>query len=310
MPCLTSRFVPHTPMNLQQIRYIREIARRDLNLTQAAEALHTSQPGVSRQVRELEDELGVDIFVRQGKRLTALTPAGEAAIAICERLLGEVDSLKRVGKDFSDANRGELVIAATHMQARYALPQVIKYFVKKYPNVRLSLRQGAPRELAEMVIAGAADIAIATETLDRYAELVTEPLYRWHHCVIVPKGHPLASEKRVTLAKIAAHPIVTYDAAFSGRSALDDTFAEAKLDIDVVLTAIDTDVIKTYVREGLGVGIIAGIAVDARDNDLVAIDGSKLFPERVTKLAYRKNAYLRGFVRDFMSQLSAHLRQK
>jgi DNA-binding transcriptional LysR family regulator len=297
-------------MNLQQIRYIREIARRDLNLTQAAEALHTSQPGVSRQVRELEDELGVDIFVRQGKRLTALTPAGEAAIAICERLLGEVDSLKRVGKDFSDANRGELVIAATHMQARYALPQVIKHFVKKYPNVRLSLRQGAPRELAEMVIAGDADIAIATETLDRYPELVTEPLYRWHHCVIVPKAHPLAGEKKLTLAKIAAYPIVTYDAAFSGRSALDDTFAQAELDIDVVLTAIDTDVIKTYVREGLGVGIIAGIAVDGRDNDLVAIDGSKLFPERVTKLAYRKNAYLRGFVRDFMSQLSAHLIQK
>jgi DNA-binding transcriptional LysR family regulator len=297
-------------MNLQQIRYIREIARRDLNLTQAAEALHTSQPGVSRQVRELEDELGVDIFVRQGKRLTALTPAGEAAIAICERLLGEVDSLKRVGKDFSDANRGELVIAATHMQARYALPQVIKHFVKKYPNVRLSLRQGAPRELAEMVIAGDADIAIATETLDRYPELVTEPLYRWHHCVIVPKAHPLAGEKKLTLAKIAAYPIVTYDAAFSGRSALDDTFAQAELDIDVVLTAIDTDVIKTYVREGLGVGIIAGIAVDGRDSDLVAIDGSKLFPERVTKLAYRKNAYLRGFVRDFMSQLSAHLIQK
>jgi DNA-binding transcriptional LysR family regulator len=218
--------------------------------------------------------------------------------------------LKRVGKDFSDANRGELVIAATHMQARYALPQVIKYFVKKYPNVRLSLCQGAPRELAEMVIAGDADIAIATETLDRYPELVTEPLYRWHHCVIVPKAHPLAAEKKLTLAKIAAYPIVTYDAAFSGRSALDDTFAQAKLDIDVVLTAIDTDVIKTYVREGLGVGIIAGIAVDGRDDDLVAIDGSKLFPERVTKLAYRKNAYLRGFVRDFMSQLSTHLIQK
>jgi DNA-binding transcriptional LysR family regulator len=297
-------------MNLQQIRYVREIARRDLNLTQAAEALHTSQPGVSRQVRELEDELGVDVFVRQGKRLTALTPAGVAVVAICERLLAEVDSLKRVGKEYSDANQGELVIAATHMQARYALPQVIKKFLKKYPDVRLSLRQGAPRELAEMVIAGNADLAIATETLDRYPELVTQPLYRWHHAVIVPKGHALANEKKLSLAKIAAYPIVTYDAAFSGRSALDETFAEAGFAIDVVLTAIDTDIIKTYVREGLGVGIIAGIAVDHRDHDLIALDGTKLFPERVTKLAYRKNAYQRGFVRDFIESLSEHLRTR
>ncbi len=301
-------------MNLQQIRYVREIARRDLNLTHAAEALHTSQPGVSRQVRELEDELGVDVFVRQGKRLTALTPAGVAVVAICERLLGEVDSLKRIGKEFSDANRGELVIAATHMQARYALPQVIKAFLKKYPDVRLSLRQGAPRELAEMVTSGRADIAIATETLDLYSDLVTVPLYRWHHCVIVPKSHPLAAfkgaEKKLTLAQIAKYPLVTYDAAFSGRSALDTTFANAGVEIDVVLTAIDTDIIKTYVREGLGVGIIAGIAVDGSDTDLVALDGAKLFPERVTKLAYRKNAYLRGFVRDFMDNLSTHLAKK
>jgi DNA-binding transcriptional LysR family regulator len=187
---------------------------------------------------------------------------------------------------------------------------VVKAFLKKYPDVRLSLRQGAPRELAQMVIAGEADLAIATETLDSYTELVTEPLYRWHHCVIVPKSHPLSAEKRLTLAKIAHYPIVTYDAAFSGRSALDETFANAGLDIDVVLTAIDTDVIKTYVREGLGVGIIAGMAVDARDHDLVVLDGAKLFPERVTKLAYRKNAYLRGFVRDFIDSLATHLRTK
>jgi DNA-binding transcriptional LysR family regulator len=301
-------------MNIQQIRYVREIARQGLNLTQAAETLHTSQPGVSRQVHELEDELGVDIFVRQGKRLTALTPAGEAIVAICERLLGEVDSLKRVGREFADADRGELVIAATHMQARYALPAVIKAFVDKYPEVRLSLRQGAPRELAEMVIGGKADLAIATETLDSYPELVTEPLYRWHHCVIVPKSHALAAlkgqEKRLSLAKIAQFPIVTYDAAFSGRSALDETFRAAGLTFDVVLTAIDTDVIKTYVREGLGVGIVAGVAVDGRDTDLVALDGAKLFPERVTKLAYRKNAYLRGFVRDFMALLADDLKRK
>lgn len=294
-------------MNLQQLRYVREISRHELNLTQAAEALHTSQPGVSRQVRELEAELGVDIFVRQGKRLTALTPAGEAVLGICERMLGEVENLKRVGSDYAEADRGELVIAATHMQARYALPGVVKQFVRKYPEVRLSLRQGAPRELAEMVIQGHADIAIATETLDRYPELVTQPLYRWHHCVIAPRTHPLAAEKKLTLAKLAKFSIVTYDAAFSGRSALDETFAAAKLSTDIVLTAIDTDVIKTYVREGLGIGIIAGIAIDARDTDLAMMDASALFPERVTKLAYRKNAYLRGFVRAFIAGLTDHL---
>lgn len=297
-------------MNIQQIRYVREIARRDLNLTHAAEALHTSQPGVSRQVRELEDELGVDIFVRQGKRLTALTPAGEAVVGICERVLAEIDSLKRVGREYADANRGEFVIAATHMQARYALPDAVKRFVKKFPEVRLSLRQGAPRELAAMVLSGEADLAIATETLDSFPELVTEPLYRWHHCVIVPKAHPLADEKKLTLAKIAKYPIVTYDAAFSGRTALDQTFADAGHAIDVVLTAIDTDVIKTYVREGLGIGIIAGMAVETRDQDLVALDGAKLFPERTTKLAYRRNTYLRGFVRDFMASLATSLRTK
>jgi len=297
-------------MNLQQIRYVREIARRDLNLTQAADALHTSQPGVSRQVREFEQELGVDVFVRQGKRLTALTPAGEVVVEICTRLLGEVDSLKRVGREFVDANRGEFVIAATHMQARYTLPHAVKAFVTKYPEVRLSLRQGTPRELAAMVIRGEADIAVATETLDQFPELVTEPLYRWHHCVIVKNNHPLASDKKLTLAKIARYPIITYDAAFSGRSALDSTFAAAGLAIDLVLTAIDTDVIKTYVREGLGIGIIAGMAVDAHDRELVAIDGAKIFPERTTKLAYRKNAYLRGYVRDFIHTLTEQLRTK
>lgn len=297
-------------MNLQQLRYVREISRHALNLTQAAQALHTSQPGVSRQVRELEAELGIDIFVRAGKRLTALTPAGETVLAICERMLAEVENLRRVGSDHVDAERGELVIAATHMQARYALPGAVKAFVRNYPQVRLSLRQGAPRELAEMVIAGQADIAIATETLDRYPELVTQPLYRWHHCVIAPRAHPLAQEKKLTLAKLAKFPIVTYDAAFSGRSALDETFAAAHLTTDIILTAIDTDVIKTYVREGLGIGIIAGIAVDARDTDLVMRDASTLFPERVTKLAYRKNAYLRGFVRAFIASLTDHLAQR
>ena len=295
-------------MNLQQIRYVREIARRKLNLSAAALALHTSQPGVSRQVRELENELGVDVFVRQGKRLTALTPAGERVIEIAERLWAEVENLKRVGQEFTRAEHGTFVIAATHMQARYILPSAIKLFTTKYPDVRLSIHQGSPRDLANGVIAGEADIAIATETLDRFPELITEPLYRWHHCVVVTKNHPLTREKKLTLARIAAYPLVTYDAAFTGRTALDETFADANVPINVVLTAIDTDVIKTYVRHGLGVGIIAGVAYDAeRDQDLVALDGSKLFPERVTKLAYRKGTYLRGYVKDFIAILSATL---
>ena len=295
-------------MNLQQIRYVREIARRKLNLSAAALALHTSQPGVSRQVRELESELGVDMFVRQGKRLTALTPAGESVVQIAERLWAEVENLKRVGQEFTHAGHGTFVIAATHMQARYILPAAIKRFTAKYPDVRLSIHQGSPRDLANGVINGEADIAIATETLDRFPELVTEPLYRWHHCVVVPKDHPLTIEKRLTLARIAAYPLVTYDAAFTGRSALDETFAAAGVPINVVLTAIDTDVIKTYVRHGLGIGIIAGVAFDAeRDGDLRALDGSKLFPERVTKLAYRKGTYLRGYVKDFISILSNSL---
>ena len=295
-------------MNLQQVRYVREIARRKLNLSAAAAALHTSQPGVSRQVRELESELGVDVFVRQGKRLTALTPAGERVVEIAERLWAEVENLKRVGQEFTRAEHGTFVIAATHMQARYILPPAIKLFTAKYPDVRLSIHQGSPRDLASGVINGEADIAIATETLDRFPELITEPLYRWHHCVVVPKNHPLAREKKLTLARIAAYPLVTYDAAFTGRTALDETFAEANVPINVVLTAIDTDVIKTYVRHGLGVGIIAGVAFDAdRDQDLMALDGSKLFPERVTKLAYRKGTYLRGYVKDFIAILSTSL---
>lgn len=298
-------------MNLQQIRYVREIAHHKLNLSAAAEALHTSQPGVSRQVRELESELGVEIFVRQGKRLTALTPAGKSVLEIAERLWAEVENIKRVGKEYVKAGEGTLTIAATHMQARYILPSAIKAFVLKYPDVRLSIQQGSPRELAARVISGEADIAIATETLDSYPELVTQPLYRWYHCVVVPKNHPLALEKRLTLSKIAQYPIVTYDAAFTGRTALDETFAEAGVDINVVLTAIDTDVIKTYVRHGMGIGIIASVAMDAeRDHDLVALDGSKLFPERTTKLATRRGTYLRGYVKDFIASFPTILQSR
>jgi len=247
----------------------------------------------------------VQIFVRQGKRLTSITPPGEAVLMIVERILADIENLKRVGDDYADSAKGEFVIATTHMQARYVLPEAVQAFTRQYPKVRLAIRQGRPRDLAEMVIAGDADIAIATETLDHYPELETQACYRWHHCVVMPKRHPLAQEKRLTLEKIAAYPIITYDAAFSGRTALDETFDDAKVEINVVLTAIDTDVIKTYVRLGLGIGIIAMMAFDTkRDTDLVALDGAKLFPERTTKIAWRKNAYLRGFVREFINDFS------
>jgi DNA-binding transcriptional LysR family regulator len=288
-------------VNLQQIRYVREIAHQGFNLTAAANSLHTSQPGISQRVKELEEELGVEIFIRQGKRIAGLTPPGKAVLDIAERLWGEVENLKRVGRDFSDAEGGTFVIAATHMQARYILPQPVLSFTKRFPRVQLAIRQGNPRQLAEMVIKGEADIAIATETLDRFPELETAPCYRWYHCVVAPKNHPILKLKQVTLKEIAQYPIVTYDAAFTGRSALDDTFQKAGIEMNVVLTAIDTDVIKTYVRAGMGLGIIASMAVDvAHEKDLAVIDGSKLFPERVTKLSWRKGAYLRGYVQDFI----------
>ncbi|MBL8517856.1 MAG: CysB family HTH-type transcriptional regulator [Betaproteobacteria bacterium] len=288
-------------MNLQQIRYLREVVKRGFNLTAAAEALHTSQPGISQRIKELEDELNVTIFVRQGKRITGLTPPGEAVLAIAERIGRDVENLKKVGSEFSESDAGNFVIAATHMQARYVLPQPVLSFTKRYPRVQLAIRQGNPRQLAEMVVKGDADVAIATETLDRFPELETLPCYRWHHCVVAPLGHPVLKTRSATLADIARYPLVTYDAAFSGRSALDDTFTQAGLETNVVLTAIDTDVIKTYVRAGLGIGIIASMAVDKKhDTDLGVIDGSRLFPEKVTKLAWRKGAYLRGYVKEFI----------
>lgn len=288
-------------MNLQQIRYLREVVKRGFNLTAAAEALHTSQPGISQRIKELEDELGVTIFVRQGKRITGLTPPGEAVLAIADRIGSDVENLKKVGSEFSESDAGTFVIAATHMQARYILPQPVLAFTKKFPRVQLAIRQGNPRQLAEMVVKGEADVAIATETLDHYPELETLPCYRWHHCVVAPLGHPLLKSRHPVLADIARYPLVTYDAAFSGRSALDDTFSQAGLETHVVLTAIDTDVIKTYVRAGLGIGIIASMAVDRKhDSDLGVIDGTRLFPEKVTKLAWRKGAYLRGYVREFI----------
>src|SRR5476649_2278432 len=260
-------------MNFQQLRYVRETERHGLNLTEAAKSMHTSQPGVAKQIRELEDELGFEIFVRHGKRIIALTEPGKAVLGMIERVLQEADNLKRAAHDFSDKDAGEFTIATTHTQARYALPRVVGEFKSRYPKVHLTLQQGNPPQLAEMVLAGSADIAIATEALDHYAGLLALPGYTWNHCVVVPPKHPLLKTGTLTLEALAKYPIITYDTAFAGRTHIDAAFGARGLAVDVVLSAIDADVIKTYVELGLGIGIIAAMAFDAkRDLQLRSIE--------------------------------------
>ena len=298
-------------MTLQQLRYVREAVRQGLNLTQAAAALHTSQPGVSRQIRELEDELGVEIFQRRGKRLTGLTEPGRAVAAAIERVLLETDNLRHAAKEFAGRDVGSLTVAITHTQARYALPRVVAAFRKRYPKVHLSLLQGNPQNLARMVIRGEADIAIATEALAHFPELVALPAYDWHHCVVVPVGHPLAKVKALTLAALARYPIVTYSPEFTGRSRINDAFAQAGLTIDVVLTAIDSDVIKTYVELGLGIGIIAAMAFNPRrDTGLRALDAGQLFGTHTTRVAVKRGAYLRDYAYRFIELFAPKLTQR
>ena len=295
-------------MNLQQLRYVQEIVRQGLNLTRAATALHASQPGVSRRVREFEDELGVHIFRRHGKRLTGLTEPGRAIAAAVDRVLLEVDNLRHAAREFAGHDAGSLRVAITHTQARYALPRVVAAFRKRYPKVHLSLLQGNPQNLARMVIRGEADIAIATEALTLFPELVTLPAYAWHHCVVVPVGHPLRKTKRLTLEALAPYPIVTYSPEFTGRSRINDAFTQAGLAIDVVLTAIDSDVIKTYVELGLGVGIIAAMAFnERRDDALRALDAGHLFGTHTTRVAIRRGAYLRDYAYRFIELFAPKL---
>ncbi len=296
-------------MNLQQLRYVSEVARRNLNVSDAAEALHTSQPGVSKQIRALEEELGVAIFVRQGRRFVALTDAGREVVAVVDRILGEVANLRAVGDEFAHHAKGTLAVGVTHTQARYALPPVLTAFKKRFPEVKLKLLQGNPRQLAAMVIAGEADVAIATEALDEYPELVTLPCYQWHHCVVVPEGHALAKARPLTLEAIAAYPLVTYDPTFAGRTSLDRTFAARGLHPDIVLTALDSDVIKSYVALGLGVGIISAKAYrKGRDEGLRALDCDHLFPAQTTRLAFRRGGYLRSYTVEFIRLFAPHVR--
>ncbi|HWQ37034.1 MAG TPA: HTH-type transcriptional regulator CysB [Burkholderiales bacterium] len=298
-------------MRLQQLRYIHEVARNNLNLSQAAEVLYTSQPGISKQIKSLEDELGVQIFVRHGKRVVAVTEPGKVILQIAERVLQDVASLKQASEEFTREDVGSLTIATTHTQARYALPPVIKKFRERYPRVRLSLHQGNPTQISELTTSGQADFAIATEAIEYYQDLVMLPCYEWNRCVLTPPGHPLLKVKRLTLEEIARYPIITYDFAFTGRSKINEAFSRRGLTPNVVLTAIDADVIKTYVELGLGIGIVAMMAYDPRrDSGLRALDASHLFESSTTRIGIRKNAYLRGYMYDFIEMFAPHLTRK
>ena len=298
-------------MKLQQLRYVVEVARRGLSVSAAAQALHTSQPGVSKQVRLLEEELGVDIFERHGKRVAAITEPGRAVLAIAERMLGEAANLKRAGEDFSNQASGRLRIATTHTQARYSLPKTVAAFKRKYPGVQLSIQQGNPTQICEQVLAGEADLAVATEAIDGYDSLVSLPCYQWNRCVVVPPRHPLLKAAPLTLEGVARYPIVTYDFAFAGRSLVNKAFQIRGLTPNVVLSALDADVIKTYVELGLGVGIMANMAFDPqRDRRLRAIDASHLFESSTTRLGIRRGTYLRGYAYEFIEMFAPQLARK
>ncbi|HAA44838.1 MAG: CysB family transcriptional regulator [Halomonas sp. 54_146] len=296
-------------MKLQQLRYIWEVKRHNLNVSATAQSLFTSQPGISKQIRLLEDELGVEIFARSGKHLTRVTPAGQSIIELAGQVLRLADNIKQVAQEHSDERRGSLAIATTHTQARYALPPIISEFTLKYPDVALHMQQGTPKQIAQMVSEGQADFAIATESLELFTDLILLPCYRWNRCVLVPKGHPLATHPGpLTLEALGEYPLVTYVFGFTGRSQLDDAFKAKGLTPNVVLTAADADVIKTYVRLGMGVGIVAHMAVDETlDADLVALDASHLFASSTTKIGIRRGTFMRGYMYDFLERFAPHL---
>lgn len=306
-------------MNFQQLRSVRETVRQRFNLTEVARVLHASQPGISRQIRELEDELGVEIFVRAGKRLTGLTKPGETVLPIVEQLLRDAENLRRAGADFATHGGGTLAIAATHSQARYALPPAVRDFRIQHPEVTLQMHQGSPQQVAAMLLEGEADIGVATEALATYDDLVALPCFRWTHSVLVPRDHALARESgegvTLTLARLAQYPVITYEAGYTGRGHIDEAFAAQGLRPSVALTAMDADVIKTYVELGLGIGIVAAMAYDEeRDRHLVAIDARHLFAANMTRLAIRRGSYLRDytydFIRTFVSPLSREVVDK
>ncbi len=298
-------------MKLQQLRYIWEVAHHDLNVSATAQSLYTSQPGISKQIRLLEDELGVEIFSRSGKHLTRITPAGETIIEQAGDILRKVESIKRVAQEFSNEKRGSLDVATTHTQARYALPPVISKFIDQYPEVSLNMHQGTPMQIAELAANGTVDFAIATEAMEHFGDLIMMPCYRWNRCIVVPRDHPLARLSSLTLEDVAAHPIVTYVFGFTGRSKLDEAFKQNGLTPKVVFTATDADVIKTYVRLGLGIGIMAQMAYSPeQDADLVSLDASHLFAHSTTMIGCRKGTFLRGYMYDFIELFAPHLNRE
>ncbi len=303
---------PTVLVNFQQLRSVREAVRQGFNLTEVASVLSTSQPGVSRQIRELEDELGIEIFVRSGKRLTGLTPPGVTLLPIVERLLQEAANLQRAGEDFARAGQGALTIAATHSQARYALPGAVRDFRERHPQVELHLHQGTPQQVAQMLLSGEADIGIATEALAQYDQLLALPCYRWTHTIVAPPDHPLIAEaaagQTLTLQRLAQFPLITYESGYTGRSHIDEAFSKVGLKPDIVLVAMDADVIKTYVELGMGVGIVAAIAFDEeRDRQLRAIDGRHLFAANMTRLGIKRGSWLRDYVYEFIATFAPPL---
>jgi LysR family cys regulon transcriptional activator len=295
-------------MKLQQLRYIWEISQHELNVSATADSLYTSQPGISKQVRLLEDELGTPIFARNGKHLTEITAAGKQIIALAGAILGKVQDIKHIAQEHKDNKIGSLSIATTHTQARYALPDVVKEFMRRYPGIKLNMHQGTPMQIAELASRGIVDMAIATEGMEFFENLVMLPCYEWNRCILVQPGHPLAEQQEITLEDVAAYPIVTYVFGFTGRSQLDQAFEKHHLHPQVALTAVDADVIKTYVKLGLGVGIVARMAYDpVADSDLIALDASHLFGRSITKIGLRRDMFIRGFIFDFIRLFAPHL---
>ena len=298
-------------MNLQQLRYIREVVRQNLSISLASETLHTSQSGVSRQIQLLEEELKLEIFQRNGKRLVCITEPGRIILHLAERVLMDLESIKRVGEDFTRTDTGSLTIATTHTQARYFLPEAVKQFMLDYPGVSLNIHQGNPTQVTAQVMNGEADIGIATETISASEELICVPCYQWNRCLVVPENHPLLAEDPLTLTKIASHPMITYDFSVTGGSQVKATFEKAGVEPNIVLTAIDADVIKTYVNLGLGIGLLASMAYDPeRDNNLKMLDVGALFPVSTTYLGVRRDAFLRDYVYDFISLLVPSIDRK
>ncbi len=297
-------------MNLQQLKIVIETAKQNFNLTEVANTLFTSQSGISKHIKDLEDELGIELFVRKGKRFLGLTEPGKELIQIAERMLLDAKNIKKLADQFSQSDHGQLTIATTHTQARYALPEVIRQFKNAFPKVHLAIHQGSPNEIVDMLKKGEADIGIATESISQIAELVTFPFYNWHHAIIVPKGHALENKKDVTLEEIADYPLVTYHEGFTGRKSIDEAFLKKNLSPDIVISALDADVIKTYVELDLGIGIIASMAYQKeRDTKLSLVDSKNLFSNNTTHIAIRQGHYLRGYAYKFLELCSKDLNE-